>query len=185
MVFFPAQDLLMTVRVWMWKTPHRCASTSLTASCSASTLLIVFLGLFGLCRKLFSKSPLLLKLLLPAGIRLKVLKSVELFLICTCHFSGIWTELCLFPSLLPCGTVLELGLRSQAIGRKFILFPNYYAGTREIIFPFMHCQLICKWADKYLYRDLNYAGSAFSVLCKWIVHGLQSAGCCANEGRFA
>lgn len=49
----------------------------------------------------------------------------------------------------------------------------------------MHCQLICKWADKYLYHDLNYAGSAFSVLCKWIVHGLQSAGCCANEGRFA
>lgn len=169
----------------MWKNSTQMCEHRFDSFVFSFYLANCFRGIIWIVWKAFSKSPLLLMLLLPAGIRLKVLKSVELFLICTCHFSGIWTELCLFPSLIPCGTVLELGLRSQAIGRKFILFPNYYAGTREIIFPFMHCQLICKWADKYLYRDLNYAGSAFSVLCKWIVHGLQSAGCCANERRFA
>lgn len=71
------------------------------SSVLGSYLANCFLGIIWFVQKAFSKSPLLLKLLLPAGIRLKVLKSVELFLICTCHFSGILTKLSLSPLAAP------------------------------------------------------------------------------------
>ena len=57
------QDFPLTVYVNIWKILYQQASTILTALCSASTLLIVSLGLFGLCQKLFA-NPLITEVIL-------------------------------------------------------------------------------------------------------------------------
>lgn len=53
-----------------WEIPYQYTRTILTALCSASTLLIVSLGLFGLCRKLFA-NPLITEVIVASRNKIK------------------------------------------------------------------------------------------------------------------
>lgn len=64
------QDFPLTVYVNIWKILYQQASTILTALCSASTLLIVSLGLFGLCQKLFA-NPLITEVIVASRNKIK------------------------------------------------------------------------------------------------------------------
>lgn len=67
---FPARDLPVTVRVWRWKTPRRCASTGLTALCSASTLLIVFVDYLD-CVESFFQIPFITEVIVASRNKIK------------------------------------------------------------------------------------------------------------------